>query len=285
LDKLTSNQQIFSCPSDKIITQLYGLREGKEIKSLQIKCNSHRSFTGDIVYSNLAKLLQLNIGDIYSKILHYKEIKQAKDIAYINKHLLVCSPGKDDIVLLKIIPDQMKLEQLKKLDIIHLNCNRETIDFDKKTDNYEIIVDSIHQLLRIFDTQMDGANISDVKNFIVMQHMLPIAINTPNIVGFFVTLTNCSNTTVYCDRMLKNSLEKNKPIYILAYNSSVCFKNNPTKFTKQHEYSNRSTSNELDTYNIIQNFIHHTKMVESFSEKEDYTIVLIFLTIIILIFL
>jgi hypothetical protein len=271
-DKLPDRQTIFSCPSDKIISQLAGLHNDTDIKSLLIKCSDpyHLDTQSDIVFSNLTKILQLMLKEDYSRFLFYKEIKKVSEISKLNEYTARSSPGSDNIVLIKIIPSQMEIHELNSLYIATDSCDTKTIDFDIKGDNYETISDCIHQLLNMFDTQMDNINVSDVKNFIVMQKFLPIDINTPQIVGFFVTLTNCSNTTIFIDDMLKTSITNNKPMYIIVYNSNVCFRNNLTKNNKDfgNISINNPSSGQLGIYNIIQKFIHY-KVIEPFSIKYD----------------
>lgn len=294
-DHLIDTYDVFSCPSDKVISQLSGLHDDAEIKSLLIKCNDPYKInnTSDIIFSNLTKLLQLKLKVDYSRFLFYKEMTKVSEIKNINKYISKSSPGKDDIILIKVIPNTMTLDETKTLIISTFDCDHDTNKFDVKTNNYEIIMDTIHQLLHMFDTQMDNINVADVKNFIVMQKLFPININSPQIMGFFITLTNCSNTIVYFDDMLKSSIINKKPIYIIVYNSNVCFKNDVTKVNQSFgniSYDAKS-DNKLATITIPHKFIH-TNTIEMFTGKlrqeknimNDYIFIIIIWLIVIYLF-
>lgn len=286
LNGRNDTSDVFECPQGTIVTQVAGTHDTNQIKSVKIHCDNigmTKRETQDIVYSTLSKILQTKLDIDYSKDLYYKEITELVELKNINQYISHSKCGTDDVVLIKLSLSRIRLRDLDNLFVDTSPCSDSTLDFDKKTPNYELVMDSIHELLSIFDKQMVYTNVSDVKDFISSPKLFPLNQTIPNMVGMFLTFTNCSNLTVFCDQLFRDAVTFNKPAYIIVSNSNICFRNEPTKPQPYHTFNGvlglDASDGPLNHYTIQPRNLF-TTTIEAFSQNKKCGNGLLFITII-----
>jgi hypothetical protein len=223
-------QSYFDCPTNQVLTQIYGTYDvgdsGYNIKGVKFMCDDiNKQFTtgySDLFYGNLLINLLSSYGTDVSHILHYFEINNIEQINSINTKIGIAKPNSDYLVLIKMIPDKIRIMDIPRLTLSKAECANDTEQFGKKTQNFNHIVEGIQMTLKQFDRSMQSVRVDNQKNIMTIPNLLPIAKSEKNLYGYCITLINSSNVTVRLDHIIKNIIETEKPIYIIVYNSNVC---------------------------------------------------------------
>jgi hypothetical protein len=224
---LVEYMEYFDCPYNQVITQLIGTHDDNKLQSLKIICDTiekqDKYIENDIFLSTLRNRMFRNLRENVSRTLRYFEIYSVESLNAINDIAANSFNGSDTVVLIKIIFNDIHILDLERLNISKYYCLTDTSKWNIKGENYNKYMTDIKRTLESFDPFMESINMSDLKNTETTPKLLPLARVIKNMLGFYISITDCSNIIIHMDRLIRDAVLTRLPVYIVIFNSNVCF--------------------------------------------------------------